>query len=178
MVSSPVGLLGPAGPLVAVVLIVLALILIFAGRRLMKLLAFLAAGLVGFWLGSLLAGSFAGPFALVAGAIGFIVLGLLGVFLMELAIVIVFGYLGYYLVGALLGSGGLIPVVAGLVFFVVALVLRNKILSVVAAFLGGALLFEGLVILGVSTFPAGAVALVVAIVGAWYQTRAKRRQGR
>jgi hypothetical protein len=176
MISNvPVGLPVQASPIVALLLVVLALVLVFAGRRLLKLLAFLAAGSVGFWLGGLLAAQFAGPFALVAGIVGFVVLGLLGVLLVEFAIAIALGYVGYYLVGAFVGPS-IVAIAVGIVCFAVALILRNKILSVVSAFLGGALLFEGLVIFGIFPLLAGAVALVVAIVGAWYQTKRPKRQ--
>jgi len=175
MAPLPTGLAALGSPIVALVIVVLALVLIFAGRSMLKLLVFLAAGFVGALIGGLVVGLVALPFALIGAVIGFVILGLLGVFLMRLTVAIVLGYVGYSLVGAIMGSTGIIPLAAGVVCFIVALVLSDKILSVATAFLGGALLFEGLLFF-IPVAPAGLVALLVTIAGAWYQTKHPKTQ--
>ena len=146
------------------------LVLIFAGRTLAKVVAFLAVGLVGAALGGTLTAQYLPPMWGVFGALlGFVMGGILGVALLPLGVGLALGYAGYVVaLGFALGST--MALVVGVVFFVVGAILSNRILSVTTAVIGGLLLFDVLTrYIGLSSTIATVVAAFVTFVGLWVQ---------
>lgn len=82
----------------APVLLIVGIALAFFGRRFLKILVFLAGGLVGaaigFAIGSLL---FAGTFTIVGALVGFIILGLIAYSVMHLAFGIILAAVSFFL---------------------------------------------------------------------------------
>lgn len=152
------------------------LVLIFAGRTLAKVVAFLAVGLVGAALGGTLAAQYLPPMWGVFGALlGFVMGGILGVALLPLGVGLALGYAGYVVaLGFALGST--MALVVGVVFFVVGAILSNRILSVTTAVIGGLLLFDVLTrYVGFSSTIATVVAAFVTLIGLWVQLAPGRR---
>lgn len=160
-------------PEVAVVLILLALslALAFAGRRIIKALAFVVTGAVVGTLGASLGTAFLGPLGTVLGAVaGFLVGGLLGMMLVVLGIGIALGYVGYSIANGLF-SNEILSLIAGLFLFVIGIMLANKVLEVATAFLGGLLFYNLMTALGTGVEIAVVFGFLVAILGLWTQTR-------
>jgi hypothetical protein len=162
----------PAWPLF-IVLLVVSLLLIFAGRSVVKLLAFLVVGLIGASLGGSLGAQYLTSLGSLGGALGFLIGffagGLLGLLLIHVGIGLAVGYAAYVLALSL-GSGTTMAVIIGFVFFLVGFLLYNKILTVITAVAGGFLLYDAL---GFYLDPpiAGVIAIIVVLVGIWSDTR-------
>ena len=151
------------------------LVLIFAGRTLAKVVAFLVVGFVGAAFGGQLAAQYLPPpWALLFMVIGFAVGGLLGVVLLPLGVGLVVGYAGY-LVALDLALGHLPALVAGAALFVVGALLSGKILGAATALVGGFLLFGVLTHYGFDQTLATLVAAFLAIMGLWLQLAPDRR---
>ena len=164
----------------AVLLLFVSLALIFAGRQLAKALAFIVTGVVVASIGATIGGGFLGIFGAILGATaGFLVGGLIGVMLLELGIGIALGYVGYSVSHAYLG-GQLLPLLIGVILFVVGIALANKILEVATVVLGGVLLFDVMIAIGSSYGMALIVSIAVSLLGLWVQntstTKAKQSQ--
>jgi len=182
MFSIP-GMLAPAmahvpGPLLPLILLVAALVLIFAGGTLAKVIAFIVVGLVGAVFGGALVAQYISPqWDLVGVLLGFVIGGLLGVALLSLGIGLVVGYAGY-LLALDFGAGSLIALAAGVVFFIVGLVLARKILDIVTAIAGGFLLFNVLTYFGLGLTLSTLVAAALTLIGLWVQLSSGRRKAR
>jgi len=156
-------------------LLVLSLVLIFAGSALVKVVAFVVVGIAGAALGGVLAAHYLSPGWDLAGLIlGFVVGGVLGVALVALGIGFVAGYAAY-LVVLELALGQTAALVAGVIFFVVGLVLSGEILSVGTALVGGLLLFNVLATHGLGPAMAILVAGALTLLGLWVQLAPERR---
>ncbi len=157
----------------ALIVLVISLALIFAGRQVIKVLAFivvgLAVGAVGILLGNL---ALSGLGAFLGFVLGFIVGGLLGLLLLRVGVGIALGLFSLYAIATLLSLPrfSIVPIIVGLVFFVVGVLLSNRILAVVTAAVGGLLFFDVTTgFLGVPLLIAGLVAILLAVIGAWVQ---------
>ena len=151
------------------------LVLIFAGRTLAKVVAFLVVGFVGAAFGGQLAAQYLPPpWAVLFMVIGFAVGGLLGVVLLPLGVGLVVGYAGY-LVALDLVLGHLPALVAGAALFAVGALLSGKILGAATALVGGFLLFGVLTHYGFDQTLATLVAAFLAIMGLWLQLAPDRR---
>lgn len=156
-------------PLLLLGLLGASLVLIFAGRALAKVVAFLAVGLVGAAFGGAIAVQYLPPAWSVLGVLlGFLVGGLLGVALLVLGIGLVVGYAGY-LLALDLGLGPTMALVLAVAAFVIGLVLSERILSVATAFAGGLLLFNVLTLYGFGLTSATLVSAALALMGLWVQ---------
>jgi hypothetical protein len=161
----------PAGALLLSLLAV-SLLLAFAGRTIIKVIAFLVVGLVGAGVGVLLAAQYlaawgtAGTLLGVLG--GFVVGGLIGVLAVALGIGLAIGYAAYLLTTTLV-SGTTIPLIVGFVFFIVGVALYNRILGLVTALAGGLLLFDVLTMYGLGPLPSMLFAALVAVAGLYVQ---------
>ena len=177
--SSTLNLLAPAlahlpAPLLLVALLGVSLVMIFAGGTLAKVVAFLAVGLAGAALGGSLAAQYLSPAWGVLGLLlGFVVGGMLGVFLLPLGVGIAVGYAGY-LAALGLALGSTTSVIVGLAFFVVGAMLSSKILSLATAVLGGLLLFGVLTDYGVGLTLAVFIAGALTLAGSWVQLGSRR----
>jgi hypothetical protein len=162
----------PALPLFVVLLIV-SLLLIFAGRSVVKALAFIVLGVIGAAFGGVLGAQYLGALGSYGGLVGliagFVIGGLVGLLLLHLGIALALGYGGYALTLYAVDNGTAALVVA-VIFFVAGWILYNRILSVVTAVAGGFLLFDAL---GLYLDPtvAAALAVLVTIIGIWLGVR-------
>ncbi|MCS7133239.1 MAG: hypothetical protein NZ921_00360 [Candidatus Caldarchaeum sp.] len=161
------------GPMAFVLLVVVALALIFFGRKLAKFLAFLAAGAATALLAATYLPQYVGqPLTPVVALVGFVVGGLIGLFVLRLGMGLAFGILGYnFAVG--LGSDFIIGVVAGLALFIVGVFLSDKIISGITALLGGLLLVQLVTALGAPLLLSIPLAAVLVVAGFFVQTRQK-----
>ena len=161
--------------LMPLALLGVALVLIFAGSTLVKLVTFLVVGTAGAVFGAALAAQYLTPDWSILGIIlGFVIGGLLGVALIPLGIGLVVGYAAYLLALDLALSTTL-SLIAGVAFFIVGLALSGKILTVVTAVAGGMLLFNALSIFGLGLMPATVIAAGTTILGLWVQLAPTRR---
>jgi hypothetical protein len=162
-------------------LFAVSLVLIFAGRSVVKVIAFLVVGLVGAAIGGTLAAQFfagAGDLGTLLGVIlGFAIGGLIGVVLVMVGIGLVLGY-GAYAVTQQFVSGNIIPLVVGFIFFLVGLALYNKILGLVTAVAGGFLLFDVLIAYGAGSTLSAVIAAALTLAGIWVQEKGRKKTAR
>jgi len=160
----------------AVLALVVALALIFAGRYIIRGLAFIAIGFVFAAAGATFGTVILGFVGTVLGAfIGFVLGGLLSFVLLPLAIGIATGLLAFNLAQALFHVY-LLSLILGIVFFCVGVVISTKLLALATAFFGSLLLFEAMIYFNVSPFIAAATAVVMGAIGFWVQGGFKSRQ--
>jgi len=167
----------PTWPLVIIMLAV-SLLLIFAGRKVVKVLAFLVVGLVGASIGGILGAQYLaslGSLGRILGVlIGFFTGGLIWVVLVAVGIGVAAGYAAYLLTLDIVPDTS-VAIVIGIVFFIVGLALYNKILSLVTAVVGGFLLYDALRLYGLNLTLSTVMAMLVALAGIWVQYRPGRR---
>ncbi len=157
-------------------LLVVSLVLIFAGRTLVKVVAFLVVGFAGAAFGSILAAQYLSPqWAIIGLLLGFVIGGLLGVALLPLGIGLAVGYAGY-VIALDLALGPTAALVAGVAFFVVGAFLSGKILGAATALVGGLLLFDVLTrYAGFGPTVATVIAAALTLIGLWVQLMPERR---
>lgn len=156
-------------------LLVVSLALIFAGGTFAKVVAFMVVGLLGAVFGGVLVAQYISPqWDLIGVLLGFVVGGLLGVALLPLGVGLVVGYAAYLLALGF-GLGSTLALAAGVIFFIIGLVLSSKIIKVVTAVAGGFLLFNVLVYFGLSPLVSTLVAGVLTLLGLWVQLTSRRR---
>jgi len=167
----------PSWPLIIAMLVV-SLLLIFAGRKVIKALAFLVVGLIGSSIGGMFAAHYLtslGSFGTVLGVlIGFVAGGLIGLLLVRVGIGLAVAYAAY-LVTVDIVSSTVAAFVVGFVFFVVGWILYNKILSLVTALAGGFLLYDALRLYGLNPTISTILAVLVTLAGIWVNFRHRRR---
>ncbi len=153
-------------------MLVVSLVLIFAGRTVVKVVAFLVVGLVGASVGGVLAAQFlvgTGTLGTLLGfLLGFVIGGFVGVLLIAVGIGLAIGY-GAYVLATGFTSGTTIPLVLGVVFFIVGVALYNRILSLVTAVAGGLLFFDVLQLYGLDQTLAIILAAGATLAGIWVQ---------
>ena len=167
----------PAGTLLLFTLCV-SLLLIFAGRKVVKILAFLVVGVIGASLGATLVSHYlstSGNLGILLGVLGgFLIGGVIGVLLVAVGIGLAMGYAGYLLTTAFV-SVTTVPLLVGFVFFIIGVILYNKILGVVTALTGGFLLYDVLLIYGIDPILSTIIAAVLTLAGIWVQEGFHRR---
>jgi hypothetical protein len=167
---------GLGGSAFALVLGVVALALIFAGRSIIKGLAFLVVGLAGAGFGVAVGGSILGVVgAVIGGVAGFLLGGLIGILLVDLGMGLALGYFAY-LATRYLTHSLLLAVVVGIVLFFVGVAISSKLLELVAAIIGGLVLYNVLVFFGLAPFDSAVVSILLAAAGFFVQQN-RRRQG-
>jgi hypothetical protein len=168
----------PAWALLLSMLLV-SIVLIFAGREVVKVIAFLVVGLIGASIGGVLAAQYlagAGALGTLLGVLlGFIVGGFVGMLLVAVGIGLAIGYAAYVLTASLV-SGTTVPLIVGFVFFILGLALYNKILSLVTALAGGLLLFDVLQLYGLDPIVSIIVAGAATLAGIWVQEGMARKK--
>ena len=151
------------------------LVLIFAGRALAKVVAFLAVGIVGAALGGAVAAQNLPTYwELIGVLLGYVMGGLLGVAVLPLGVGLAVGYAAY-VIALDLALGPTAALVAGVAFFVVGALLSGKILGVTTAVIGGLLLFDVLTRSGFGPTLATLVAALLTVAGLWVQLAPGRR---
>lgn len=172
----PHALKGAGGDLYALVLLVIGLGLAFAGRSIVKGLAFLVAGFAGAALGVALGATVLGAIgSIVGGVVGFLIGGFIGILLVELGIGIALGYFGY-LVARFLTHSLFFGIVVGIVLFVVGLALSNKLLEAATAAIGALVLYDVMIYFGLSPLLALVVAIVLGVAGFMVQRKRHRNE--
>jgi hypothetical protein len=160
---------GPGGVLYALILLVVALALIFAGRWIIKALAFLAVGLAGAAFGAVVGSVILGLLGtIIGGVLGFVVGGLIGLLLVHIGIGLALGYFGY-LITSDLTHIFLVAVIVGVLLFVVGVIVTSRLLELATAILGGVILYGVLTFFGIASLFAVPIALVVSIIGFYVQ---------
>lgn len=167
----------PVWPLFIVMLVV-SLLLIFAGRKVVKALAFLVVGLIGASIGGTLGAQYLASLGVLGNIlgilIGFFVGGLMGLVLVALGIGVAVGY-GAYLLTLDIVSSTTAAIVVGIVFFIVGLALYSKILSLVTAVAGGFLFYDALGLYGVNPIVSTVLAALLTLAGIVVQYRPRRK---
>lgn len=152
-------------------MLILGTILAFVGRKLLKLLVFFAGGVLGGAVMYFLALNILGEtWALIMGAVGFVGIGLLCVAFIPIIFGISLGFVAYHLADIFLGNV-LISIIVGVAAFVIGIFIYKHVLSIITAVVGGSLILQGLVSLGISTYISIIVALLLTIAGAVFQLR-------
>lgn len=160
---------GVPGPVLLLALLGVSLLLIFAGKTLAKVVAFLAVGIIGAAFGGSVAIQYLAPqWQTVGLLLGFVMGGLIGVVLLPLGVGLAVGYAGY-VIALDLALGPTAAIIAGVALFAVGALLSSKILSVATALIGGLLLFDILTRYGSGSTLATLVAALLTIVGLWVQ---------
>lgn len=169
------GLPGVSPQVLLLALLGASLVLIFAGRTMAKVVAFLAVGIVGAAFAGSLAGQYlASQWQILGVLLGFVIGGLLGVVLLPLGVGLATAYAGY-VIALDLALGPTAALIVGVALFIVGAVLSDKILSVATAFIGGLLLFDVLTHYGFGPTLATLVAALITLVGLWVQLAPGRR---
>lgn len=162
-------------------MLVVSLLLVFIGRKVVKILAFLVVGLVGASIGGILGAQYLaglGWFGKLMGVlIGFFAGGLVGVALVAVGIGVAAGYAAYLLTLDIVPDTT-VALVLGIIFFIIGLALYGKILSVITAVIGGLLLYDALRLYGLGSTLSAILALMVTLAGFWIQSRSGRRTQR
>ncbi|MEM1518076.1 MAG: hypothetical protein QXI52_03280 [Nitrososphaerota archaeon] len=157
--------------LVAPFMLILGSILAFTGRRLIKLLVFFAGGLLGGAMAYFLAlDIFGETWALIISIVGFVGIGLLCVAFIPIVFGISIGFLAYHAAGVFF-ENVLICIIVGVVAFVIGILLYNHVLSIITAIVGGSLILQGLVSLGIPTYTSIIVTFLLIIAGVVFQFR-------
>ena len=163
----------------ALVALVIALALIFAGRFVIRFIAFFGVGVAFASAAAAFGALILGIFGFVIGAIvGFLVGGVLSFFLLPLAIGVATGLLGYDL-SQLFVHVYPVSVAVGVIFFLVGLLLSMRLLALASVIFGGLLLFDVLVFFHFPPLVALLIASLMGIIGFWTQDgfEQKGRQG-
>jgi zinc-ribbon domain len=153
----------------ALILLVVALGLIFAGRHIIRVIAFFGVALI-------FAAASAAIGALLLGVIGFFLGGFFGFIvgaiasfiLLPLAIGFATGILAYNLTQNLFHLVA-VSAIVGIIFFILGIFLSMKLLSLATAIFGALILFNVLVFFHVPSDFSAAIALVLGAVGFWIQ---------
>ncbi len=162
-------------PIFLVALLAVSLLLIFFGRRVIKVVTFVLGGFIGAYFGGTLGAFFLSSLGAILGEIaGFLLGGLLSLAFLSLAIGFGLGYSGYAITQLMLGAT--IPsLIVGVVLFVLGVILSGRILTLVSVFIGSFLLLNALAFTGLQLPLAIVVVSALAILGLWIQNESIRR---
>jgi len=163
-------------PFFLIALLLVSVVLIFAGRRAIRIVAFILGGFVGAYFGGIFGGAYLGSFGTIFGdIIGFLLGGILSLVFLSVAIGLGLGYAGYAVTQGILGVGA-ISLVIGVALFILGVILSGKILSVVSVFIGSFLLLNALTFAGVQIQFALPIVVVLALLGLWVQNESMRQR--
>lgn len=169
---------GAEGLFVALVLLVLSFALIFAGRSVIKALAFLALGLAGAVFGSAAGALVLGIVGVILGFfVGFFLGGILGILVVQLAMGLALGYFAYLVTFDVIHVP-LVAVIVGVVLALVGTIIAFILLELVTAILGGVILYGVLTYFGLPALASAVVSVVLALVGFYVQHARTTRRGR
>jgi hypothetical protein len=172
----PHAISGFGGVVFAVVLLLISLGLMFAGRSLIKGLSFLVVGLAGAAFGLAAGGLFLGVIGAAIGAVvGFVVGGIIGVLLLHVGMGLALGYFGFLATRDLTNSF-LVAVVVGFILFFVGVAVSSRLVELVTAVIGGIIFYEVLLFFAFAPLYSAPVSILIAAAG-FYVQETKRRSG-
>jgi len=153
----------------ALVVLLVSLALIFAGRFVIRIIAFFGVGVV-------LAAAAASVGAIILGIVGLVIGGIIGFFvggllsfvLLPLAIGIASGLVAYDLIQLFVHLYP-ISVIVGIAFFILGVILSMKLLSLSTVLFGSLLLFDSLTFFHFPIVIALIVSILMGLVGFWVQ---------
>ncbi|MCL7384055.1 MAG: hypothetical protein LZ167_02975 [Thaumarchaeota archaeon] len=158
----------------AIIFLILGLILVFYGRKLVKIITFIVGGIIGAiliyeyiipWL------KISEPFNYIVAFLGFIISGVLAIALIHLLGAVIAGYLTYRFVNPYF-QDWMPPLIIAVIVFAVVLVLFNKLLSIGTAVLGAILVSYSInIFISLGTIASLIIIIVLAIAGAYYQLK-------
>lgn len=155
----------------------LSLILVFAGRAIVKVIAFLIVGLAGASIGGMLGAQYLASMgasgALLGILLGFVLGGLLGVVSVAVGIGLAIGYAAY-LLALDFAASTTIAIAVGVALFIVGVAISGKVLGVVTAVAGGLLFFDVLRVYGLGLPLATIFAAAITFAGIWVQDAPRR----
>ena len=128
--------------LTGLILALLGLILVFAGRGVIKFIAFLTGGIIGGLAASIIIAPYLGGATILAGIIGFILVGALTQLLLPVGAGLIAAALTYLFLKPLLNV--IFALILAVIMFFAVLMLFNKILAVGTAFLGSLIFLMGI----------------------------------
>ena len=128
--------------LTGLILALLGLILVFAGRGVIKFIAFLIGGIIGGLAASIIIAPYLGGATILAGIIGFILVGALTQLLLPVGAGLIAAALTYLFLKPLLNV--IFALILAVIMFFAVLMLFNKILAVGTAFLGSLIFLMGI----------------------------------
>ena len=128
--------------LTGLILMLLGLILVFAGRGVIKFTAFLIGGIIGGLAASIIMAPYLGGVTILAGIIGFILVGALTQLLLPVGAGLIAAALTYLFLKPLLNV--IFALILAVIMFLIVLMLFNKILAVGTAFLGSLIFLMGI----------------------------------
>ena len=128
--------------LTGLILMLLGLILVFAGRGVIKFIAFLIGGIIGGLAASIIMAPYLGGATILAGIIGFILVGALTQLLLPVGAGLIAAALTYLFLKPLLNV--IFALILAVIMFLIVLMLFNKTLAVGTAFLGSLIFLMGI----------------------------------
>ena len=162
---------GPVPTTTALVTIFIGLGLAFLGRKIVKILVFLGAGMAGAGLAlKFLEPRFAQPIPLIGMVVAFIIMGFIGLGLMKFAFALMLGIVGY-LITMNYTPQMIMGILGGAILFVVGWILFKYYLSIATAFAGAVIVFSSLKVLVIPSTISLLIAVLVGIVGAYVQVK-------
>ncbi len=157
------------GSTAAPVLLIIGVALALYGRRFVKILVFLAGGVVGAATGFALVGSFLkGTSPYLGALVGFVALGLISYGLIRLAFGLITAGIAFYLTRLFVSSIFIVIIVA-IVGFIIGMLLFNAYLSTATAIGGGGMVWYALQVLGLNSTLAMLGGIAVMVIGMYYQ---------
>lgn len=161
----------------ALLFLVVSLVLIFAGRYVIRVIAFLGVALIFAAAAASIGALVLGIVGFIGGAIfGFIVGGIASFVLLPLAIGFATGLAAYDLTQNLVHVFAL-SVFVGVILFFLGVFLSMRFLSLATAIFGALTLFNVLVFFHVPTIFSAGIALVLGVAGFWIQGGVGERAG-
>ncbi len=164
------------GSTAAPVLLIIGIALALYGRRFVKILVFLAGGVIGAAMGFALFTSFLkGTSPYLGALIGFVALGLISYGLIRLAFGFITAGIAFYLTRLFISSIFIIIIVA-VVGFIIGILLFNAYLSIATAIGGGGMVWYALQVLGLSSTLAMLAGIAVMVIGIYYQFKQMQKK--
>jgi len=153
----------------ALVALVVALALIFAGRYIIRVVAFFGVGIAFASAGAAFGAVILGIVGFVIGGIfGFFLGGILSFFLLPLAVGVASGLVAYELLQAIVHLYP-VSILGGLIFFFVAFFLSMKFLALATAVFGSLILLDVLEFFHFPPLVGLIIAFLMGVIGFWIQ---------
>ena len=158
----------------AIIFLIMGLVLVFYGRKLVKIITFIVGGIVGAiliyeyvvpWL------NISEPFTYILALLGFIISGVLAIAIVHLLGAVIAGYLAYRLINPYF-QDWILSLLIAIIAFAIVLVLFNKLLSIGTAVLGAILVSHSInIFIPLGIIISLIIVVVLAVAGAYYQLK-------
>jgi len=158
--------------LMGLILALLGLILVFMGRGVIKFTAFLIGGIIGGLAASTMMAPYFGDATILAGVIGFILVGALTQLLLPVGAGLVAAALTYLFLKPLLNT--IFALIIAVIIFFAVLMLFNKTVAVGTAFLGSLIFLAGIKqFIPIDIYLSLLIVAVLTVVGCIVQLRGR-----